>query len=168
MKFNPFYLLMFVLLAFSSCGKDDEFSEDDVVGTWKLSGLSCTDGKITDTSSGTATTSTLKITGKDFDADVTFSKLLGIKTFVSSGTYTSVSAITTNGSTITDEFEDDFDDSGSWSLSGKTLKIEGLLNSAYSGEITKLDDNNLVYSAVISEEDDDIKTTGTFVFTFKK
>lgn len=168
MKFNPFYLLMFVLLAFSSCGKDDEFSEDDLVGTWKLSGISCTDGKITDSSSGTASTSTFKFTGKDFDAELVFSKVLGIKTYISSGTYTNVATFTESGSTTTDEFEADFDDSGSWSLSGKTLKIESLIATSHNGEISKLDDNNLVYTAVITEEEDDIKTTGTFVYTFKK
>ena len=169
MKFNPFYLLLFVLLAFSSCKKDDEFSEDDLIGNWKLSGIACNDGKVTIDFFGSPLTGAFKLSGRDFDADLTFSKALGLKSYISSGTFINIATYTLGGTEEIVEEETTFDDSGSWSLSGKTLTISSLFATSYTGEIIKLDDNNLEYKATIEENDPEYgKTTGTFVFTFKK
>lgn len=169
MKFNPFYLLMFVLLAFSSCSKDEDFSESDLLGTWQLTNISCNDGKIAYDLGGININGTFKVIGKDYDASITFSKTGEIRSFANEGSYNAEVSTTVSGSTteITEIY--DFENVGGWSMADNKITLTSIDQQPVVGEITKLDANNLEYTVKVDVElAPGSKSTGTYVHTFKR
>ena len=160
MNLKHFLLFTLLVLGFMSCGKDDEptdtpatVSEANIVGTWNLSSISCNDGKLVTSVLGQESVSTFVVTGKDYNAKIVFSA--NPNTYVSSGSYTSVTKTTTLGTTETEETEDSFDDSGTWKVEGNKLIISAPGEPDQITEITKLEAKKLEYKISVESSFED-------------
>ena len=137
---------------FTSCSKDDDgvdATDSQIIGAWNLTALNVNDGRVEIITDGQSIVSELEITGKDFDATVTFAE--DPKTVTSEGTFNATVTTTTMGQTETEEQEgDDFFDNKAWSLNGSVLTI-GTGEEEQSFTITRLTDSRMDLRYVLDE-----------------
>ncbi len=162
LKFCTLALLVF----FVSCNKDDDASGgDDLIRTWKVTEVNCTDGKTVVQDGTDITTTTFTFTGKDITSEVIFKD---DKTFSSTGSYTQVLKTTFQGTTFTNEITfSAFATSGTWTKDGNNLTLKNASDPAQTAEITELTSSKLRFKVFINESETDpvdgviVKNTAT-------
>lgn len=148
-------LTLALLVFFTACKKDDETDGggDDLVRTWKVVEVSCTDGKTTTTDGTDVITATYTFTGKNITSTVVFKD---DKTFSSTGSYTQVLKTTLQGQTFTSEITlNDFASTGTWSKQGNTLTIKDNMNQTQDAEIVELTSAKLRLKYLVSTTETD-------------
>jgi hypothetical protein len=170
---NAFKILsLLTLMLFAACKKDEDTksSESGIVGTWKLTALTCGDCTSTTEVGGTSATSTFTTTGKDFTNEVTF-KADG--TYTASGSYTAVQEITVAGSTFTLETPvGDFLGEGTYEIDGDVMTTKASTGETGTATILSMDSEKLELkfsvNEVISSNGATVTTTGTYYYTLEK
>lgn len=165
-------LSLLMLVLFAACKKDDDTksSESDIVGTWKLTALTCGDCTSTTEVNGTSITSTFKTTGKDFTNEVNF-KSDG--TYTSSGSYTAVQEITVAGSTFTQDIPiGDFLGEGTYEVNGDVMTTTASTGETGDATIISLNAQKMELKVsvneVINSGGAEVTTTGTYFYTLEK
>lgn len=164
-------LSLSILVLFASCKKDDpNFNQDDAVGTWNLTAVSCTDGSVSVSGSGIPPiNSTFTVSGKNYNSVVVFN---ADGTYESQGSYTAVIKINYQG-TIQESEEDTgaFEGSGTWNISGNTFTTT-TAGETSTGTIEELTSSKMVVAMSINETETDsgftTTTKGTYRFTLTK
>ncbi len=149
-------LTLALLVFFTACKKDDDTSDgggDDLVRTWKVTDVSCTDGKTTTTDGTDVITATFTFTGKNITSTVLFKD---DKSFSSTGSYTQVLKTTLQGQTFTSEIMlNDFASTGTWSKQGNTLTLKDSQNNTQDAEIVELTSTKLRLKYLVNTTEND-------------
>ena len=149
-------LTLALLVFFTACKKDDDTASgggDDLVRTWKVVEVSCTDGKTTTTDGTDVISATYTFTGKNITSTVVFKD---DKTFSSTGSYTQVLKTTVQGQTFTSEITlNDFASTGTWSKQGNTLTLKNNANETQNGEIVELSSSKLRLKYLLNSTETD-------------
>lgn len=115
---SSLFICMVVLLA--SCKKDDDISSGNLVGTWRMTDISCTDGESTATLLGIPVSSTFTYEGIEYNTTTTFTE--NPNQFTSSGSYKFRVETNTLGQIETSEETVSFNGgTGTWELDGDIL-----------------------------------------------
>lgn len=172
MKFQILVLTALTLFTFSSCSKDETADNaSKIVGTWSITGLSCTDGTTSTTIFGATTTYPFTATGKDYNYTTTFGEAPGLK-FTTKGSYIGVSTATVNGQKVVQEQPINETIEGTYSVDGNILKSTNGTTQNTEGEIVKLTDDILELKVLVSTKSESggviLEAKGTYYFTYKK
>tara|TARA_R110002050_G_scaffold179118_3_gene312387 strand:+ start:21536 stop:22072 length:537 start_codon:yes stop_codon:yes gene_type:complete len=176
MKKKSLLAFAFIITLFVSCDKEEN-SENDlteisakIVGDWNLVGYDVVDGLISTSIEGMDFSFPTTITGKEYDASLSFSKTPN--KYTSSGSFVVLVEFEIQGQSYSqEETIEDFIADGEWALE------EGLLIVTTEGEeaaytIKTLTDTSFVleYNLKLNQEIDGVAftTTGTYTMTLEK
>lgn len=177
MKKISLLAFVFMITLFVSCDKEDSKNEDSVeasaklVGDWKLVGYDVEDAIIASNFEGIDFSIPAIITGKDFDASLSFSENPNV--FTSEGSFDVLIEFEVEGETFSqEEVVEDFLSEGEWAIEEGLLIATTETEDAIAYTIKTLTDTSLVleYDLSISQEIDGtpFTTTGTYIMTLEK
>ncbi len=167
MKFFRNYLVLGLLSLglLTSCDKDDDdiksvtFTEEQLAGTWNLTGLKTENGRTTTTIAGETTIINFTNVGSDFAYKTVFGtnpNIMKVEGKYTVATTTSVNGVAIGTETTTIDstnFEDNLL-SGSWELANNGTELKTTTNGeTTTAKIIEFTENKLIYSIDLSTVD---------------